>query len=213
MKVAAAAAWVSLAIVYPFVVYFASTHWTPRRTSLVLLLVLASLYGLQRLAGGNAKPGPMSKIPLVALALLGLGALLRNEGFSRLVPVLINGGLLILFSSSLAGPVSMVESFARRQDPDLSPEKVQYCRTVTMVWCGFFVLNIGVILMLAWAAPLEWWALYTGVLAYIAIGLLFTAEYIVRKARFRDYASPPLLHERVFAKVFPPRDAGDAGEQ
>lgn len=205
MKVVAAIAWVLLAIFYPVVVYFSSTLWEPRRASLVLLGILAAIYTLQRLAGGPAKPGPMSKIPLVAIATLGLGAVLKNEGFARLVPVLINAGMLALFASSLRGPMSMVESFARRQDPDLTPEKVEYCRTVTIVWCGFFVLNIAVTLVLAWAAPVEWWAVYTGVLAYIAMGALFAGEYIVRKARFRDYANPPLFHERFFAKVFPPR--------
>ncbi len=205
MKAVAAIAWVLLALLYPAVVYFSSTLWSARTASLVLLCTLGGIYTLQRLAGSPAKAGPMGKVPLFAVATLGLGALLENEGFAQLVPVVVNTGLLVLFASSLRGPISMVESFARRQDPDLSEEKVQYCRTVTIVWCGFFVLNIAVTVALALAAPISWWTLYTGVLAYLAIGALFTAEYVVRKARFRDYDNPPRLHDRLFVRLFPPR--------
>ncbi len=208
MKVAAVIAWISLALLYPALVYYSATHWPPRTASLVLLCTLAGIYSFQRVAAGAAKGSnnPMRKIPLLAVAVLGLGALLKHEGFARLVPILINGGLLVLFATSLRGPVSMVESFARRQDPDLTPEKVQYCRTVTIVWCGFFACNIALTLALALFAPLEWWTLYTGVLAYGAIGMLFTIEYAVRKARFRDYDVPPKLHDRLFVRLFPPRD-------
>ncbi|MGH1346096.1 MAG: hypothetical protein ACRBN8_31315 [Nannocystales bacterium] len=208
MKVAASIAWVSLAVLYPGMVYYSSVNWPPRTASLVLLVTLAGIYGFQRIATGPSAPGsnPMAKIPLLAVAVLGLGALLKNEGFARLVPILINGGLLVLFASSLRGPVSMVESFARRQDPDLSPPKVQYCRTVTIVWCWFFVCNIALTLALALFAPLEWWTMYTGLLAYVAIGLLSTIEYTVRKATFRDYDDPPKLHDRLFVRIFPPRD-------
>ena len=205
MRAVAAIAWVILALVYPAVVYFSSTLWSARTASLVLLCTLGSIYGLQRLAGSPAKAGPMGKVPLFAVATLGLGALLGNGGFAQLVPVVVNTGLLILFASSLRGPITMVESFARRQDPELSPEKVQYCRAVTIVWCGFFVFNIVVTITLALAAAISWWTLYTGLIAYVAMGALFTGEYVVRKARFRDYASPPHLHERLFARLFPPR--------
>jgi uncharacterized membrane protein len=122
------------------------------------------------------------------------------------MPVLVSGALLATFALSLKGPQSMVERFARRQEPHLSPEKVRYCRQVTVVWCWFFALNIGVTLALAAAAPLSWWGLYTGVIAYVLIGALFSVEYVVRKSKFRDYGT--WWHDRLLAAVFPRKDDG-----
>jgi uncharacterized membrane protein len=96
----------------------------------------------------------------------------------------------------------MVERFARLQDPELGPAQVVYCRSVTKVWCGFFVLNGALSATLALWAPLSVWALYTGLLSYVLIGLLGAAEYVVRKFRFREYGSG--LHDRLIARVFPP---------
>jgi uncharacterized membrane protein len=42
---------------------------------------------------------------------------------------------------------------------------------------------------LAAFAPVSWWALYTGFLAYILIGLGFTVEFIARKRRFRRFGT------------------------
>jgi uncharacterized membrane protein len=38
----------------------------------------------------------------------------------------------------------------------------------------------GVCAVLAWSAPLWIWTLYTGVVAYLLMGLLFAAEWLLR---------------------------------
>ncbi|HEY6877774.1 MAG TPA: hypothetical protein VI299_07130, partial [Polyangiales bacterium] len=96
----------------------------------------------------------------------------------------------------------LVERFARMQNPDLSPAQVAYCRTVTQVWCAFFVLNAAISGSLAAWAPLSWWTLYNGLLAYVLMGVLGAGEYLVRKFRFREYGRG--LHDRLIARVFPP---------
>jgi len=67
----------------------------------------------------------------------------------------------------------------------LSPERVAYCRTVTKIWCAFFVVNGSVALWLSLYGSLSAWGLYTGAVAYGLMGLLFVAEYTVRRLRFR----------------------------
>jgi uncharacterized membrane protein len=124
------------------------------------------------------------------------------------MPVLINGVLLATFASSLSS-TPMVERFARMQDPELGPAQVSYCRGVTRVWCGFFVFNMLISGLLALFAPLEAWALYTGLIAYVLMGLLGASEYVVRKSRFREYGAG--LHDRVLARIFPPRAATQEG--
>lgn len=93
----------------------------------------------------------------------------------------------------------LVERFARLQEDSLNAAEVKYCRTVTWVWCGFFSLNAVVATTLALAGTRETWALYCGVLAYVAIGGLFAGEYIVRKVRFGRLGNGPV--DRVIAHV------------
>ena len=60
----------------------------------------------------------------------------------RLYPVLVNAFLLWAFGTTLLpNRMPMVERFARMKDAVLPPEAVRWCRGVTQVWCGFFILN------------------------------------------------------------------------
>jgi len=58
---------------------------------------------------------------------------------------------------------------------------VCYTRKVTQVWTLFFLGNTLVLMALAMWAPLSWWTLYTGLISYGLIGLLFAAEWLVRQ--------------------------------
>ncbi|MEL6188927.1 MAG: hypothetical protein AAFU79_30270, partial [Myxococcota bacterium] len=49
---------------------------------------------------------------------------------------------------------------------------------------GFFVGNASLVSALAYWAPFEWWLGYTGLGAYLAIGLLISVEIALRKQRF-----------------------------
>ncbi len=54
-------------------------------------------------------------------------------------------------------------------------------------------------------ASREWWALYTGFVSYLLVGLLFAAEYVFRKARFGRFG-PGLLDralQRILGTVAP----------
>jgi uncharacterized membrane protein len=73
------------------------------------------------------------------------------------------------------------------------------------VWCVFFVLNSGVILWLALRGPLEHWVLYTGLVAYLLMGALFTAEMTYRAWRFRRYQGE--VTDVFFRRLFPPHRA------
>jgi len=98
----------------------------------------------------------------------------------RLVPVFINLGLLYAFGRTLRGGPTIIERFARLQHPSLSAEQIRHCRATTVVWCAFFAANAAVCAVLAWSAPLWIWTLYTGVVAYLLMGLLFAAEWLLR---------------------------------
>lgn len=200
----AAALMAILTVAYPLAVYIGLTRFSTRGVGLLLVFLLTTLALLRMRGQRREHLVVILRMPLAMIALAGLAALLDDARFMLAMPVLVNAVFFIGFAGSLRSGVTMVERFARMQEPDLSEEKVAYCRRVTVVWAIFVALNGLVIAGLAVLAPVSLWALYTGLLAYLLIGCLFTVEYIVRKYRFRDYGSLP--HDRLIARVFPPRE-------
>jgi uncharacterized membrane protein len=95
--------------------------------------------------------------------------------------VLISGFMLTLFGLSLLRGMPMVERMARLTDPDLPEIAIRYTRQVTQIWCLFFLFNGLVAAALTLWAPLSWWTLYTGLIAYGLMATLFAAEWIVRQ--------------------------------
>jgi uncharacterized membrane protein len=163
----------------------------------------------------RADLGAALRVPLAILGVVVLGAVFDDPRFMLAMPVLLNAVLLVTFASSLFGERTIIERFARMQearrakerseDVVLTDAQVAHCRQVTWAWCAFFVLNGGIAAALALFAPLSWWAVYTSGIAYALMGLLFTAEYIVRQYRFRRYGKG--LHDRLLARILPPREA------
>jgi uncharacterized membrane protein len=93
--------------------------------------------------------------------------------------------MLILFGATLFQPPTMVERFARLQEPELSPTRVRYTRHVTEAWCVFFVINGVIAGYTAAFASREAWALYNGLVAYLLIGAMFAGERLVRQLVMR----------------------------
>jgi len=143
---------------------------------MALLLVLAAATRLPAL-----KLGHVARYSVLAALLLATVAVWGNALLPlKLYPVLVNGVLLAVFGYSLVHPPSMIERFARLRDPQLPPEAVQYTRRVTQVWCAFFVFNGSVALGTALWASEAVWSLYTSVISYGLMGILFGVEYLFR---------------------------------
>jgi uncharacterized membrane protein len=187
-------------LAYPFAVFLAIR----RDQSLALWLMAAVGVALALVrarpgrGGENRAPSSSLTMSLLAPALLAILALvghfIRMPRLALIWPVLVNLTFLWTFGTSLQGTPT-IERFARLQDPGLTPEKIAYCRSVTKVWCGFFVINAAVIGALALARDLRWWTLYAGVISYVLIGVLFTAELIVRHAKFGWDENVSLAHK------------------
>ena len=116
---------------------------------------------------------------------LGVVTILGNQMLTlKLYPVLVNFGFLVAFGYSLISPPSMVERFARMREPDFPSSAISYTRRVTQVWCGFFCVNGAIAFATAIWASEAIWLLYTGVISYVMMGILFGVEFLVR-LRFR----------------------------
>jgi uncharacterized membrane protein len=187
-------------VVYPLAIYLALTRWDVRRSAGLLLLgaalSLASRWRDKSLRGAWLAPA-------LVLALGLLGRFLDNRLYLLLLPTSINATLLATFAASLLSPVPMVERFARLQVSDLSEAECRYCRKVTWVWCVFFALNGSAAALLAAFASVATWALYTGCISYVLVGLVMSVEYVCRKYRFRRFGAG--WHERVLAWLLVPR--------
>lgn len=189
-------------IAYPVAIWLGVSRLEPRTLGLVLLALLVPNLVLQVVQAPPERRVAVLRAPLTVAALVGLGAALAEPRFFLALPVLINLSLLANFAGSLRGPVSIVEHFARLQEPDLPEGGPAYCRAVTVAWCWFFAANAAVSAVLAGFAPVFWWALYTGLVAYILVGLGFTLEYVVRKRRFRRFGDT--WPDRVLARLIGP---------
>lgn len=138
-----------------------------------------------------------------AIALASVASLVWNDPRALLLtPALANLALLAVFASSFAARETLIETFALAQAGTLSAEEHAYCRRVTAVWCAFLLANGAIIAWLALAGTRESWALYSGVVAYALMGLLFAGEFVYRHWRFRRYVGLPT--DALLRRVFPP---------
>lgn len=197
--------WLSAALLlaYPLLVYAGLARLDARLIWILLgALALARLFlareRLARLRGGLTLP-----LALLGAGLLAVGVFSNDARTLFLVPAGINLALLASFGASLWKGPPLVETFARLQTDVLSEPEVRYCRAVTRLWCGFFLLNAAAIVALAlWGTPGEW-AAYTGLVSYLLVGVLFAGEYVWRHYRFRRYIGAPT--DALLKRFFPPR--------
>jgi len=118
--------------------------------------------------------------------------LFGSGAVSKLSPVLIHAALLYLFLNSLRS-TPLIERFAQLDFPELPPEIKLYTRKLTMLWAGFFALNIVACLWLALWGDDSSWAIYNGLIVYLLIVTLVLGEYAWRHIRFPHLEIPSLL--------------------
>jgi uncharacterized membrane protein len=165
--------WVG-SIVYPFVWYFGQAQFGMRYIALFMALLWVMRAVLVRQTGQRALA--------VMLGFFFVVVAWQNHQVSMYwYPVLVSAVMLLLFGGSLFTSQSMVERFARLQHPDLPEAGVRYTRRVTQVWCGFFVMNMAVVLVLIQAQWWQAWMLYTGMISYMLMGTLFLLEWCYRR--------------------------------
>ena len=185
---------------YPFIVYFAYQRLETRRAA-GLLLGLYALSLALRIRRPAAEIWRLVREHLGLVLLIGLAIVTGQRFVLQLLPMAVSLYLFGTFGWSLRVGPPIVERFARLVDPDLPDFCVPYCRKVTIVWCVFLAANAACAALLAVVGPFEWWAVYTGAVAYLLLGALFAGEFVVRKLWFRFYREG--LLDQIFARLFP----------
>ena len=181
LKVITGGAAALLICLYPFWAWWGLSRFgiLPVALSLASIMLLRALMSPSRKNFGFAG---------IALVLAALSAILDAEEPMLFYPVAVNGFLLRLFGTSLSS-TPIVEKFARLRTPDLPPEGVRWCRGVTMVWCGFFVLNGSVALATVLYGDRGLWMIWNRCVSYVLIGILFAGEFLLRRIRMRRAAA------------------------
>lgn len=188
-----------LLVAYPALVYLGLTRWGPR----VVAVAVAAAVTPRAVAAMRSSDPAVRKLlvlPVLVATLAIASAVIEAPRLLLAMPTLANAGMLAVFATSLRD-TPMAERFARLQVPDLPPAEQAYCRSVTVAWCAFFTINGSFAAILACWAPLRWWALYTGAIAYGLVGLGFAIEYITRVYRFRRFGRGPI--DRTLARLIP----------
>lgn len=123
----------------------------------------------------------------VLLAALGVLNIVTHSVYALfLPPVLVNLGLMVFFGASLRpGHTPFIERLMRLGSrAELTASLRAYARRLTWTWVAYFGAVAAVSLLLAWRAPLEIWSLFTNVLNFIFMAVMFAAQYFYQRIRF-----------------------------
>jgi uncharacterized membrane protein len=164
-------------LAYPAAVYFGRSVVPP-----LAFVAVALLLTMMRTVTLDMTAAKAQRALLIASAVaLVILAALDPPVAAKSYPVVVSAAFAAAFGMSLVHPPTLIERFARLHEPDLPPGAREYCRGVTMVWTAWLCVNALVALGLAIVGSDAAWALWTGVIAYLVMGLLFAGEIVVRR--------------------------------
>jgi uncharacterized membrane protein len=190
-------------LLYPCVVFVGLKWLSPRILALAIGSMLLMRAIVKFRGAACARLVPLASPAVLIAGPVGLAALLDDGRYFKLLPVIVNVGLLLAFTRTLQRGPSMVERLARAHYQTLAPGASLYCRRVTVVWCVFFALNSAILFWLAVRASLAVWTLYAGFLAYVVVAVIFAVEMVYRAWSFRHYEDG--LIDVILRRIFPPR--------
>lgn len=155
--------------------------WYYGRENGAFFWLAAAMCVLWLIRAAMPQTGGQRAVALVLAAFFAAVLVFRLPHSMYWYPVAVNALMLAVFGGSLFAKQTVIERLARLQHPDLPPEGVRHTRRVTQIWCGFFVFNGAVAAVLALWQWYDWWVVYTGIVAYVLMGVLFAGEWVYRK--------------------------------
>jgi len=185
--------------------------WRRRLDLAAVVVFVLAYAGLSHYGNSAAKThdlgvglalGPVLSVALVLLwrsthfvvallAAAGAILLLRHywpvleKNFS-VVYLLQEGGFYSIMAASfgvslLGNRVSLCTQLADKLHGPLTPQELHYTRRVTLAWAIFFLSITAINVALFAYAPLRIWSLFANFCALPLVGLMFVAEYAVRR--------------------------------
>jgi uncharacterized membrane protein len=167
---------IAIGVAYPFLVYFGLRTMPPGFVALVLVALLAA-----RVVLGSKKGGHDSLPYLIAVVVVVILAARSPLVGLKAYPVLVSVAFAVVFAYSLRWPPTIVQRIARFGQPDLPLEVNSYLRKVTIAWLIFFIVNAAISAATAASGNLRLWTLYNGLISYLAMGVMFAGEFLIRQ--------------------------------
>lgn len=97
----------------------------------------------------------------------------------KFYPVIVNSFIFFVFFSSVFCEETIIQKIAKKMDGELTDFSRNYTRKLTYVWCIFLFVNLSISFATVFMSP-KVWELYNACISYIALGVMFGVEYIVR---------------------------------
>ena len=97
----------------------------------------------------------------------------------KFYPVIVNSFIFCVFFSSVFCEETIIQKIAKKMDGELTDFSRNYTRKLTYVWCIFLFVNLSISFATVFMSP-KVWELYNACISYIALGVMFGEEYIVR---------------------------------
>ena len=97
----------------------------------------------------------------------------------KFYPVVVNSFIFCVFFSSLFCKETIIQKVAKKMDGDLTDFSRNYTRKLTYVWCVFLFVNLSISIATVFLSE-RIWELYNACISYVALGVMFGVEYIVR---------------------------------
>lgn len=97
----------------------------------------------------------------------------------KFYPVIVNSFIFCVFFSSVFCEETIIQKIAKKMDGELTDFSRNYTRKLTYVWCIFLFVNLSISFATVFMSP-KVWELYNVCISYIALGVMFGVEYIVR---------------------------------
>ena len=121
-----------------------------------------------------------SMLGLAALHLWGI-----EMWLAYLTPFIVHVAMCALFATSLRpGQVPLISRIATTMRSDLTPEILTYCRRLTIAWAALFALLTVMSVVLPLLDDPVLWSFSANFGNYLAVAVLFAAEYGYRRLRF-----------------------------
>ena len=97
----------------------------------------------------------------------------------KFYPVVVNSFIFCVFFSSLFCKETIIQKVAKKMDGKLTDFSRNYTRKLTYVWCVFLFVNLSISIATVFLSE-RIWELYNACISYVALGVMFGVEYIVR---------------------------------
>lgn len=167
-------------LLYPILIYFGLSYFSPSHLGIFFLVLFAIRSVFAKTKSASARWQLILTVTIGG-TLATLTWIYNSEEYLLWYPVGLNITFFIIFGSSLLFPPSIIERIARTFHKQFPDSAVAYTRNVTIVWTTFFAINIFVSGWTVMNGDMEIWTLYNGLISYLIVGVLLGGEFVVRK--------------------------------